>query len=100
MTTDAELDAKLARVTERIQKRADDRALQLALMDNGSETAHDVAVLLRQRMQAKLVYVGPESGFPHGHPYDFNLVGPTYLATLERQKGTSTKSTATKEKLL
>lgn len=100
MTTDAEIDAKLARVAERIQKRSDDRALQLALMDNGNGTAFEVATLLRQRMQAKLVYVGPDSGFPHGHPYDFNLVGPTYLAATRRDDRKASRATAHKESKL
>ena len=75
MTTDDELDAKLARLGERVRQRSDGTRAQLAAMHNGTESALEVAELCRQHFDAKLVYLGPEEGFAHGHPYNFDLRG-------------------------
>ncbi len=95
--TDA-LDAKLAAVNARVTQRNAERTAtaraQLAAIDNGSgETALEVAELCREKFGAKVAYLGPPEGFPHGQPYNFDLVGPVYLAEqAKREAIEATKS--------
>ena len=68
--TDAELDAKIARLANRVRERSQSTREQLEAIG-----ALELAEAARATFQARLVYLGPDSGFPHGHPYDFELRG-------------------------
>lgn len=66
MTDD--LDAKIARLGARVKTRSEDGRAQLEAMG-----ALEIAQLLRETFQAKCVYLGPESGYPHGQIYNHDL---------------------------
>ena len=71
--TDAELNEKLARLGARVAARSESTRDQLEALG-----AIELAEAARATFQARLVYLGPDAGFPHGHPYDFGAL--FYLA--------------------
>ena len=80
-TTDDDIDAKLAavsaRVTERNAERTAAARTQLEAIRIGDITAAHVARLCRETFDAKLTYLGPADRLQAGHPYNFDLRGPS-----------------------
>lgn len=81
MTTDDELDEKLARVSARIAARSQGAREQLAAIG-----ALELAEACRETFQAKLAYLGPDNELPHGHPYNFELRGGPPMTTGSERK--------------
>jgi hypothetical protein len=71
-----EIDKKLARLGARVQNRASDIREKLSAL-GALELAEDC----KKRFGARLAYLGPPEGFPHGHPYNFDLRGHANAAT-------------------
>lgn len=53
-----------------------------------------IADLVRKTFDGRLSYVGPDCPRIHGQPYNFDLVGPAYLAT-QAARGPEPKPTRT-----
>jgi hypothetical protein len=72
--SDDEIDAKLAGIGRRVQQRneaaAADIREKLAALG-----CLELAEALKDKFGARLAYLGPPEGFPHGHPYNFDLRG-------------------------
>jgi hypothetical protein len=70
-----ELDEKLQRLGRRVEARTADVRQRLA--DLG---CLELADRLREAFGARLTYLGPPEGFPHGQPYNFDLKGHAHAA--------------------
>ncbi len=87
MTTDAELDEKLARLGERVRSRSEGTRQRLAEIG-----ALELAQALRERFDARLVYLGPDGqrpawlDWPHHTAADMNpSLWPSEIAKVSRE---------------